>query len=125
MAVNFLILFHVLKGSHRLSQNLVVGGLCTTSGSNQHETVTHSNSIVKLDNLVEERLNRLQLVSSALLGQFLDKCLLIEFRLLDTREQILNNVLEQRKIVLKELGHIDVSQSSKKQLVLIKSCCEW
>lgn len=38
---------------------------------------------------------------------------------IDTWEQVLDDVLEKWQIVFKELGHVNVSQCSEQQLVLI------
>jgi len=106
------------EGCHSGSKHLVVLGLATTGGSNQHETVTHRTSIVELDDLVNETVNRLKLVLVALLLEFDEQSTEINLWLSDSREQIRDNVLEQRQIVLQELGHVDITQRAQQDLSL-------
>jgi len=43
----------------------VVAGLATSSGSHKHESVSHLNSVVKLNNLCDKDVSRLEIEVSA------------------------------------------------------------
>jgi hypothetical protein len=66
--MNFFIFLHMFQSGHSVSEYLVVTSLTTTSRSDQHQTVTHLNSVEQLNNLVNKRLFRLQLADQALFG---------------------------------------------------------
>jgi len=107
----------VSDGSHSVSESLVVRGLSSTSGSNDHESVTNLNCIVKLDGLVQEGLNRLLVEIFAAINKLGLKLSVVNDWALNTWEQIVDNVFEERYIILEELGHIDISQRSQQELV--------
>jgi hypothetical protein len=45
------------KGTHGVLQNAIIHGLSTTCRANKHETVTHLDGIVELDNLGDKDIN--------------------------------------------------------------------
>jgi hypothetical protein len=98
--VSVLEVFLVLEGALGVLQHLVVGSFTTTGGADQHETVTHLASIVKLDNLVQEHLLRLHVVLHAGSLKLNHQLAVVDVRLINTREKILNDVLEQRQVIL-------------------------
>jgi hypothetical protein len=67
----------------------------TTSWSNNHKTVTDTSGIVKLDNFVFERLNRLQFIIFAAMLNCCHKFSVINLGSLGFWEKILNDILEQ------------------------------
>jgi hypothetical protein len=62
VVVDLLELLLALKGRHGSGEDLVVHGLATASGSDQHQTVAHGDRVVELDDLVKEGLHRLKFI---------------------------------------------------------------
>jgi hypothetical protein len=77
-----------------MSKDLVIASLTTTSGTNNHETVSDLNSIIQLDDLIYKRLNGLQVLRDCRFFDLIKKGAIINVRLLDTREQISDDILE-------------------------------
>jgi hypothetical protein len=79
--------------------------------------VTHLNGIIKLNDFQVEAFNVLDV---KFVARFLDCSLQVSILLLGllgVREQIGDNVLEKRKIVNQELGDVDVTKSTQKELI--------
>lgn len=115
-----LVVAFALEGGHGHLQNLVVGGLATACWSDDHESVTHLNGVVKLDDFDVELLDVLQVHLLAAIFDCLSQITVCLLWACDSWEEIDDDVLEQWKIVFQELWHVDVSESSQKELVLIK-----
>jgi len=98
-----------LERCDSLLQDLVVASLATTSGAHYHETVTHLARVVKLNDLQVKLFNILQVLDLALIVDCLNETLIFLLGSLDAWEQIENNVLEERQVILEELWHVDVS----------------
>lgn len=123
MVPHFLVISLSFERTHSVSKHFV--GLClsTTSGSYKHQTMTDLNSVEQLNDFVEERLSWLELVFSTRLFDLDHEVSVINFRLFNTWEQVLNDVFEKGKIVFQEFWHVDVSQGSEKKLVFIHIWC--
>ena len=81
--------------------------------------MTDLNSVEQLNDFVEERLSWLELVFGTRLFDLDHEVSVVNFRLFNTWEQVLNDVFEKGKIVFQEFWHVDVSQGSEKKLVFI------
>lgn len=82
----------VLERSDSVLKYIVVHGLTTTSRSYKHESMTHLDGIVELDDLVLEdwSVNQLEVFERVLDGVF--ELTIVHLGLANSREQILNNV---------------------------------
>lgn len=65
MHVHFLMFISALKCRDCRRENFPVCSLTTASGSYNHETVTHLDSVVKLDDLCHKAINALQILCDA------------------------------------------------------------
>ena len=72
--------------------------------------MAHIAGIVQLHNLVDKWLNWLQLLFETGFFHFNQELTKINDGFLDTWEKIRDNILEQRQVILQELGHVDVHQ---------------
>lgn len=100
-------------------QSLPIGSLSTAGGSHNHETVTHKNCIIQLNDLDVEVWNILQIVLFALLFNGVNEASVFLVGLLNSWEQIHNDILEEREIRGEEFGHIHITKSSEKELIFI------
>ena len=115
-------LFHAILASERRltsSQYLVVGCLATTRRSDNHKAVPNYGSIIKLEDLLKEGWRWLDVHLLALLHHCIPKDTTVDVRLLGGWEEIDDDVLEQRQIILQELRDVDVAESSKQELILV------
>lgn len=78
-----------------MGQSFVVARLATASWADNHETMAHSRSIVQLDDLLYEGALWLQIQFFRAHDKLLQKSTKINFWLLDTWEQVRDDVLEQ------------------------------
>jgi hypothetical protein len=84
-------LFKALKlfqGRLRMSQCHIVASLATTSRADEHQAVTNKSRVVELDNLVDERFNRLKVLLPTTLGNLRNQGFVDSVGLLNTREEI-------------------------------------
>ena len=109
----------LLECSHCVLEDSVVHSFATSSRSYNHETVTHLDGIVDLEHFLNEKRNFLNIVMGTTVANFLLEVTVIYLGSLKTWEQIQDNVLEQRNIILEEFWHVDISQGSEKKLLLI------
>lgn len=123
MVPHFLVISLSFERTHSVSKHFI--GLClsTTSRSYKHQTMTDLNSVEQLNDFVEERLSWLELVFSTRLFDLDHEVSVINVRLFNTWEQVLNDVFEKGKIVFQEFWHVDVSQGSEKKLVFVHVWC--
>lgn len=94
MVPNFLIVSLSFKGTHGMSQNFIVLSLTTPRWTNEHETMSNLNRVVKLDNLVEEGKYWLKFVFSAGFFNLNHQITVVDFRLFYSWEQILDDILK-------------------------------
>ena len=71
-----------------MSQGLVVASLATSSRADEHQAVTNKSRVVELDNLVDERFNRLKVLVLTTLRNLRNQGFVDSIGLLNTREQI-------------------------------------
>ena len=119
MHVHFLVLIGALKRRDCRRKNFPIRGLATASRSNNHETVTYLDSVVKLDDLCHKAIYALQILCNTSSFDARNKLAIDLLWARHTWEQIEDNVLEQRQIIGQELGHIDISESTKQKLILV------
>jgi len=119
VAVSNLKVLLIFKLSLSMLQHFVIKSLTATRWADQHETVTHLARIVQLNDLVEEGGLRLHVVILATLHKLNHQLTVVNVRLFNSGEQILNNVLKQGQVIFEELWHVDIAQRPQKKLVLI------
>ena len=81
--------------------------------------MTNLDGVVKLQNFKFEVRNQLQIVALADNCELRNQATVFLLWLIDAREEIKNNILEQRKIVNQKLRYIYISQRSQKQLLFV------
>ena len=112
-------------------QHTIVHGLSTTGRSHEHETMTHLDCIIELNDLCDEDFYRLHIIEGAGALNGLEEATIVGFGFLDAWEEIKHDVLEQREIILQELRYVDITQGTEKKLTLIhvrvgtlqETCC--
>ena len=100
------------KRGHSTLQHPVVARFATTSWPDDHESVTHLDGVIELEDLLNKKVHLLYIIVLAGLLYDLVKIAIIEICPFNTREQVEDDVFEQRNIILQEFGHVDVSQGS-------------
>jgi hypothetical protein len=118
MVVNLIESLQVLDGGHGMGQSFIVGSLASSGRSYEHETVTHLDSVVELDDFGEEGFMGLIVESHATLLHLDHQGAIVDIGLIHSREQILDDVLKERQVILEELRHINISEGSEEKLVL-------
>jgi hypothetical protein len=81
--------------------------------------VTHLNGIVELNDLELKVGNELKVGLLANLLELRSQVTVSLLRLFNTGEQILDDVLEKGEIINQELRDVDVTESSKQELLLV------
>jgi len=111
--------FVAFERDHSVLETGVIVGLAATRGSDEHESVTHLASVVKLDDLAVEdgHVDELEVLHRGFNSK--GKLTIVIVGLSNTREEILNNVSEERQIVVQELGDIDIEKGSQEELVFV------
>ena len=99
-----------IKSSLSISKHLVTGSLATAGRSDKHEAVTNDSRIVKLEDFVDEGFGGHHELLPAGLLNATEQHTSVNYGLLSRREQIDDDVLEQRQIILQELRHVDISE---------------
>jgi hypothetical protein len=100
-------------------QNFVVGSFTSSSWSDNHETMSNLDGIIKLHDFLVEKFNLLHIVELAGFSDSCSKVSIVDLWSFNTWEQIQNNILEQWNIIFQELRDIDISESSEKELMLV------
>jgi hypothetical protein len=84
----------LLQSCHGMLEHLVVHGLASSSGSDNHETVAYLNSVVELENLLDKESNFLNVVVSTAVADLGLEIAIVHLRSFKTWEQIQNDVFE-------------------------------
>jgi flagellar biosynthesis component FlhA len=92
-----------------VSKHFVGLGLSTTSWSNKHQTMTNLDGVEKLDYLVEEGRSWLEFMICTRLFDLDHEVSVVNLRLFNTWEQILNDVFKKWEIVFQEFRYVNVS----------------
>mmetsp|Transcript_13252 Transcript_13252/g.37454 ORF Transcript_13252/g.37454 Transcript_13252/m.37454 type:complete len:371 (-) Transcript_13252:638-1750(-) len=102
-------------GSQRVCQHPDGTGLHAKGVPYQHEAVAHHHHLVQLDTLLKERWQRLQVAGMAGCQQGSIQVGVVDLRQLQPREQVRQDALEQRHVLIQELWQVDVADGSEHQ----------
>lgn len=80
--------------------------------SNKHYSKAYAKCLKELHDLLKERLMRLPVELSTTLSELLEDFRVVSLRQDARREEILDDSVEERNIVLQELRHVSVAHSS-------------
>lgn len=100
MVVSCLILLLTFESCLGMSKHSVVHCLASSSWADKHQSVSHLASVVELNNLLDEGFIRLNFQMTAGLNNLNFQIAVVDNRLGNSGEEILNDVLKQWKVVL-------------------------